>query len=138
MRNRAFAQYTEFANVIDQIPKPFTPELLKSGVANALQTGAMVVQAQRTGCAMPEAVGEVRDATLEGTTRGFPAPGRARLPEQHRADRPAHARDRARTGSGSPCQAAGCRRSTRRRSRPIACEDVLPDRLGRPRRRSWP
>ncbi len=72
MRNRAFAQYTEFANVIDQIPKPFTPELLKSGVANALQTGAMVVQAQRTGCAMPEAVGEVRDATLEGTTEAFP------------------------------------------------------------------
>ena len=74
MRNRAFAQYTEFANVIDQIPKPFTPELLKSGVANALQTGAMVVQAQRTGCAMPEAVGEVHDATLEGTTQAFPLP----------------------------------------------------------------
>jgi CheY-like chemotaxis protein len=72
MRNRAFAQYTEFANVIDQIPKPSTPELLKSGVANALQTGAMVVQAQRTGCSMPEAVGEVRDATLEGTTEAFP------------------------------------------------------------------
>lgn len=72
MRNRAFARYTEFANVVDQIPKPFTPELLKSGVANALQTGAMVVQAQRTGCAMPEAVGEVRDATLEGTTQAFP------------------------------------------------------------------
>ncbi len=74
MRNRAFAQYTEFANVIDQIPKPFTPELLKSGVANALQTGAMVVQAQRTGCAMPEAVGEVHDTTLEGTTQAFPLP----------------------------------------------------------------
>ncbi|MGA7497060.1 MAG: response regulator [Isosphaeraceae bacterium] len=74
MRNRAFAQYTGFANVIDQIPKPFTPELLKSGVANALQTGAMVVQAQRTGCAMPEAVGEVHDATLEGTTQAFPLP----------------------------------------------------------------
>ncbi len=74
MRNRAFAQYTEFANVVDQIPKPFTPELLKSGVANALQTGAMVVQAQRTGCAMPEAVGEVHDATLEGATRVFPLP----------------------------------------------------------------
>src|SRR5208337_4796744 len=74
MRNRAFAQYTEFANVIDQIPKPFTPELLKSGVANALQTGAMVVQAQRTGCAMPEAVGDVHDATLEGTTQAFPLP----------------------------------------------------------------
>ncbi len=74
MRNRAYAQYTEFANVVDQIPKPFTPELLKSGVANALQTGAMVVQAQRTGCAMPEAVGEVREATLEGTTQAFPLP----------------------------------------------------------------
>jgi CheY-like chemotaxis protein len=72
MRNRAFAQYTEFANVVDQVPKPFTPELLKSGVANALATGAMVVQAQRTGCAMPEAVGEVHHATLEGTTEVFP------------------------------------------------------------------
>ena len=72
MRNRAYAQYTEYSNVVDQIPKPFTPELLKSGVANALQTGAMVVQAQRTGCAMPEAVGEVHDALLEGTTESFP------------------------------------------------------------------
>jgi len=72
MRNRAFAQYTEFANVVDQIPKPFTPELLKSGVANTLQTGAMVVQAQRTGCAMPEAVGEVHEPVLEGHTRTFP------------------------------------------------------------------
>jgi CheY-like chemotaxis protein len=72
LRNRAFAQYTEFPNVVDQIPKPFTPELLKSGVANALQTGAMVVQAQHTGGAMPEAVGEVEDAILEGTTGPFP------------------------------------------------------------------
>ncbi len=53
MRNRAYAQYTEYSNVIDQIPKPFTPELLKSGVANALQTGAMVVQAQRTAAPCP-------------------------------------------------------------------------------------
>jgi CheY-like chemotaxis protein len=72
MRNRAYAQYTEYSNVVDQIPKPFTPELLKSGVANALQTGAMVVQAQLTGCAMPEAVGEVQDALLEGRTGSFP------------------------------------------------------------------
>jgi CheY-like chemotaxis protein len=72
LRNRAYAQYTEYPNVIDQIPKPFTPELLKSGVAAALQTGAMVVQAQRTGCAIPEAVGEVSDALLEGTTWTFP------------------------------------------------------------------
>jgi CheY-like chemotaxis protein len=45
--------------------------LLKSGVANALQMGAMVMQAQRTGCAMPEAVGEVGDALLEGTSECF-------------------------------------------------------------------
>ena len=70
----ALAEYTDFATPHDQIPKPFTPELLKSGVANALQTGAMVVQAQRTGCAVPEAVGEVHDATLEGTTQAFPLP----------------------------------------------------------------
>jgi CheY-like chemotaxis protein len=72
LRNRAYAKYTDYPNVVDQIPKPFTPELLKSGVSNALQTGAMVVQAQRTGCAMPEAVGEVHDAVLEGTTESFP------------------------------------------------------------------
>jgi CheY-like chemotaxis protein len=71
MRNRAYARYTEFPNVVDQIPKPFTPEVLKSGVANALQMGAMVVQAQRTGCAMPEAVGEVENASLEGLTEPF-------------------------------------------------------------------
>jgi CheY-like chemotaxis protein len=71
MRNRAYARYTELPNVVDQIPKPFTPEVLKGGVANALQKGAMVVQAQRTGCAMPEALGEVDNAILEGLTEPF-------------------------------------------------------------------
>src|SRR3954469_11561969 len=72
MRNRAFAQYTEFPNIIDQIPKPFTPELLKGGVANALQMGAMVMQAQRTGSAVPEAMGESGESVLEGSTEVFP------------------------------------------------------------------
>jgi CheY-like chemotaxis protein len=72
MRNRAFARYTDFSNVVDQIPKPFTSELLKSGVANALQTGAMVVQAQRTGCAMPESICETGETVLEGSTATFP------------------------------------------------------------------
>jgi CheY-like chemotaxis protein len=72
MRNRAFASYTELPNVVDQIPKPFTPELLKTGVANALQVGSMVVRAQKTGCAMPEAMGETQHATLEGQTSAFP------------------------------------------------------------------
>ena len=72
MRNRAFAKYSEFPNVIDQIPKPFTPELLKSGVANALATGALVVKAQRTGCAMPEAINQDAEAALKGNTGVFP------------------------------------------------------------------
>ncbi len=66
------AQYTEFPNIVDQIPKPFTPELLKSGVANALQMGAMVVQAQASGSAVPEAVGEAHDPVFEGKTELFP------------------------------------------------------------------
>lgn len=72
LRNRAFAQYAEFPNVIDQIPKPYTPELLKSGVANALQTGSLVVQAQLTGCAIPEAVNEEPNAALTGDTGVIP------------------------------------------------------------------
>jgi hypothetical protein len=72
MRNRAYAKYTEFPNIVDQIPKPFTPELLKSGVANALQMGALVVEAQRTGSAVPEAMGEGNEAVLEGSTEVFP------------------------------------------------------------------
>lgn len=72
LRSRAFTHYADFSNVIDQLPKPFTPELLKSGVANALQTGALVVQAQRTGCAMPEAMGEDQDAALEGKSDLIP------------------------------------------------------------------
>jgi CheY-like chemotaxis protein len=72
MRNRAFAQYTEFPNIVDQIPKPFTPELLKSGVSNALQMGALVVQAQRNGSAVPEAMGEATESVLEGSTAVFP------------------------------------------------------------------
>lgn len=71
LRHRAFALYSEFPNVIDQIPKPFTAELLKSGVANALQTGAMVVQAQWTGCAMPESVEAEVDSALSGKVAVF-------------------------------------------------------------------
>jgi CheY-like chemotaxis protein len=72
MRNRAFAQYTEFPNIVDQIPKPFTPELLKSGVSNALQMGSLVVEAQRTGSAVPEALGEGSESVFEGSTEVFP------------------------------------------------------------------
>jgi DNA-binding response OmpR family regulator len=72
LRNRAYAHYADFPNVIDQIPKPFTPELLKSGVANALATGTLVVQAQRTGCAMPEAISDGHVEALAGDCQAFP------------------------------------------------------------------
>ena len=72
MRNRAFASYTDLPNVIDQIPKPFTPELLKSGVANALKTGAMVVHSQKTGSAIPDPASEEETAALQGDTSVFP------------------------------------------------------------------
>ena len=102
-------------NVVDQIPKPFTPELLKSGVANALQMGAMVVQAQRTGCAMPEAVGEVHDALLEGNDRVVPAARGARFPQQPPAGRPADTGSGQGPGAVRAWPAAGSRRCTRRR-----------------------
>jgi CheY-like chemotaxis protein len=72
MRNKAFVQYADFPNVIDQIPKPFTAELLRAGVGSALQTGLQVVQAQRSGSSMPEAVDSEFEPVLQGTTAVFP------------------------------------------------------------------
>lgn len=72
LRGRAFAQYADFANVIDQIPKPFTPELLKSGVANALAIGSKIISDQelgRTTDVLPE--DEIHDAPLQGLTSTF-------------------------------------------------------------------
>jgi DNA-binding response OmpR family regulator len=71
MRQKAFARYEELTSVVDQIPKPFTPDLLRSGVANALQIGEMVVRAQQSGGAMPESVEQHEDAVLQGFARSF-------------------------------------------------------------------
>jgi len=75
LRNRAFALYADYPNVIDQVPKPYTAEALRAGVANALATGSMVVQAQRTGCAMPESLSEGAEPTLQGHLAAFPLRG---------------------------------------------------------------
>ena len=76
-------------------------------------------QAQRTGCAVPEAVGEVRRRGPGREHRGLPAPAGARLPEQRPAARPALTLEH---GQGpGPVRAwpgAGSRRSSRRRSSP--------------------
>ena len=133
MRNRAFAAYTELPNVVDQIPKPFTPDLLKTGVANALQVG----RDGRPGAAdrLRHARGRRRGAggDARGADRGLPAAGGARLPEQRPVRRPADARAGARTASASPSPAAGSRRSTRRRSARTGCSTCCP-----PSSPSWP
>ena len=72
LRSRAFVHYSDFPNVIDQLPKPFTADLLRSGVDNALQNGAMVIQAQWNGSAMPESVEPDNETLLEGNLRAIP------------------------------------------------------------------
>ncbi len=90
MRNRAYAKYTEYPNVVDQIPKPFTPELLKSGVANALQIGCdgPAGAAHRLRHARGGRRGPRRSAG--GNDRVVPTALGTRFPEQSPADRPAH------------------------------------------------
>ncbi|MCP4505456.1 MAG: DUF4388 domain-containing protein, partial [Fuerstiella sp.] len=59
----------DVANVVDSLPKPFTPELLKMTVANALEVGAMIVSSQSNGTAVPEVVGETDQPALAGDFR---------------------------------------------------------------------
>jgi CheY-like chemotaxis protein len=71
LRKKAYAEYTELPNVVDMLPKPFTPELLKTTVANALDTGAMIVNSQSQGTAVPETIEQFGDAALSGSLGGF-------------------------------------------------------------------
>ena len=66
LRKKAYAEYTELANAVDMLPKPYTGDLLRTTVANALETGAMVVKSQAQGTAVPEVIGELQDVTLSG------------------------------------------------------------------------
>jgi hypothetical protein len=56
-------------NVVDSLPKPFKPELLKTTVANALEVGAMIISSQASGSAVPEIVGDAADAGLSCDAR---------------------------------------------------------------------
>ena len=69
LRNQAYAEYVGVPNVVDSLPKPFKPELLKMTVANALEVGAMVVASQAGGTAVPEVVEETSQAALSGDFR---------------------------------------------------------------------
>lgn len=71
LRKQAYAEYTDAANVVDSLPKPFTPELLKTTVSNALETGSLVVASQSEGSAVPEVIEALGDAALAGTFAAF-------------------------------------------------------------------
>ncbi len=54
LRKRAYVEYADCPNVVDMLPKPYTPELLVTTVAHTLDTGHLVVDSQRDGTAVPE------------------------------------------------------------------------------------
>lgn len=71
LRKRAYVEYTDLPNVVDMLPKPYTPELLLTTVANALDTGALIVRSQSEGTAVPEVIDQPGDASLRGDCRLF-------------------------------------------------------------------
>ena len=66
LRKKAYAEYVDLSNVVDMLPKPYTAELLKTTVNNALETAKMVVHSQAGGSAVPEVI----DALAEGDLAG--------------------------------------------------------------------
>lgn len=66
LRKQAYIEYMDVPNVVDSLPKPFKPELLKTTVANAIEVGAMVISSQSGGTAVPEVVEEVGDSSMSG------------------------------------------------------------------------
>ncbi len=71
LRKKAYAEYTELPNVIDMLPKPYTPELLRTIIANALETASMVVNSQSGGTAVPEVIDEMAEGDLSGSFACF-------------------------------------------------------------------
>lgn len=66
LRKQAYVEYMDVPNVVDSLPKPFKPELLKMTVANALEMGDLIVSSQANGTAVPEVIGENADAAMTG------------------------------------------------------------------------
>lgn len=66
LRKRAYIEYSELANVVDMLPKPYSPELLETTVSNALETGTLIVDSQSQGTAVPEVIDQLCDASLSG------------------------------------------------------------------------
>ena len=71
LRNRAYAEYTDLPNVVDMLPKPYTEQLLEMTVANALDTGSLVVASQTEGTAVPEVIEGADEVDLSGSLAAF-------------------------------------------------------------------
>jgi CheY-like chemotaxis protein len=69
LRKQAYIEYMDVPNVVDSLPKPFKPEMLKVSVANALETASMIVSSQTNGTAVPEVVGQTDEPALTGDFR---------------------------------------------------------------------
>ena len=66
LRKKAYAEYLDCDNVVDMLPKPYTPEALIATVENAINTAEMVVQSQCDGSAVPEVINEQGESDLAG------------------------------------------------------------------------
>lgn len=71
LRKKAYAEYIDLDNVVDMLPKPYTEDLLKTTVANAIETAAMIVQSQSQGSAVPEIINATDEAALAGNLSLF-------------------------------------------------------------------
>ncbi len=71
LRKKAYAEYIDLDNVVDMLPKPYTEDLLRTTVANALETAAMIVSSQSQGTAVPEVIQQLDEAALAGSFACF-------------------------------------------------------------------
>ncbi|MEL6106626.1 MAG: response regulator [Planctomycetota bacterium] len=71
LRKKAYVEYADCDNVVDMLPKPYTEDLLRTTVENAIETAAMIVESQTKGSAVPEIIGETSDADLAGSFKVF-------------------------------------------------------------------
>ena len=71
LRKKAYAEYIDLDNVVDMLPKPYTEDLLRTTVANALETAAMIVSSQSQGTAVPEVIQQLDEAAIGGSFACF-------------------------------------------------------------------
>ncbi|PAY16057.1 hypothetical protein CKO51_28550 [Rhodopirellula sp. SM50] len=66
LRKKAYVEYADLDNVVDMLPKPYTENLLRTTVENAIETATMIVESQTKGSAVPEIIGETSEPDLAG------------------------------------------------------------------------